>query len=404
MKEDWIKQQRKKLEGHRKTPPPGLWEGISLQMNKPSGLTPLSRLTGTAHRYWAAAAAVLALVGLFILFHHDDSHPLLSATQTSQPFQFSEQRPSAAPSSEPLPSASPSEPQHLTGLAPQAERPLLALAPQQKKVSVASDTTEEAQPPVSESVQPSVSEPQTKPVPDEPQTKQTLDRPQTPHHPFVPKHEESSGSDKWSVALNASGGLLVAQTSQRVDRLYYDKADYSSNKEIDAVSITPMSYSLTEYVSEHHLPLRFGLSLNYQLSPRVALLTGINYTYLYSEFSIPLYPNASYNQKLHYLGIPLSLSYQLWTADHFRLYLSGGVMLEKCVSAHVDGITISDKPWQWSLEASAGAEYTIIPQLGFYLEPSLGYYFKDGTSLEHYYKEHPLTPSIEFGLRLHLKE
>ena len=34
----------------------------------------------------------------------------------------------------------------------------------------------------------------------------------------------------------------------------------------------------------------------------------------------------------------------------------------------------------------------------------LGYYFKDGTSLEHYYKEHPLTPSIEFGLRLHLKE
>jgi hypothetical protein len=80
------------------------------------------------------------------------------------------------------------------------------------------------------------------------------------------------------------------------------------------------------------------------------------------------------------------------------------MMLEKCVSADVDGSSASKKPWQWSVNAAAGAEYKIIPQLGFYLEPSLGYYFDDGTSLEHYYKKHPLAPSIEFGLRLHLNE
>lgn len=404
MKENWTKAMKQKLEGHRKTPPPGLWEGISSQMNKPSGLTQLSRLTGSAHRYWAAAAAVLALVGLFMLYHHDDSHPLLSATQTSQPFQSSEQRLSAAPSSKLLPSASPSEPQHPTGQAPQGGRPLLALTPQQKKVSVASDTTEEAQPPVLESVQPSVSEHQTKQVPDEPQTKQTSERPQTPHHSFVPKHEESSGSDKWSVGLNASGGLLAAQTSQRVDRLYYDKADYFSNKEIDAVSNNAMPYSLTEYVSEHHLPLRFGLSLNYQLTPRLALLGGIGYTRLYSEFSIPLHPSVCYDQTLHYLGVPLGVSWQLWSTRRVQLYVSGGVMLDKCVSAKVDGGATNEKPWQWSVNAAAGAEYSLIPQLGVYLEPSLGYYFDDGTALEHYYKEHPLAPSIEFGLRLHLKE
>ena len=61
-----------------------------------------------------------------------------------------------------------------------------------------------------------------------------------------------------------------------------------------------------------------------------------------------------------------------------------------------------EKPWQWSFNASAGAEYAITPLLGLYLEPSLGYYFHDGTSFEHYYKEHPLAPSIEFGLRLHI--
>ena len=79
-------------------------------------------------------------------------------------------------------------------------------------------------------------------------------------------------------------------------------------------------------------------------------------------------------------------------------------MLEKCVNAEVDGNSVSKKPWQWSVNASAGAEYSLISQLGFYLEPSLGYYFDDNTALEHYYKKHPLTPTIEFGLRLHLNE
>ena len=79
-------------------------------------------------------------------------------------------------------------------------------------------------------------------------------------------------------------------------------------------------------------------------------------------------------------------------------------MLEKCVSGKMDSYSVSQKPWQWSVEAAAGAEYTFTPQFGFYLEPSLGYYFNDGSSLEHYYKEHPWTPSLEFGLRLHLNK
>jgi hypothetical protein len=98
--------------------------------------------------------------------------------------------------------------------------------------------------------------------------------------------------------------------------------------------------------------------------------------------------------------------WQLWSSGHFRLYLSGSAMLEKCINASFDykssdGVDI-EKPWQWSLNAAAGAEYSFTPQLGVYLEPSLGYYFDDGSNLEHYYKEHPLAPSISFGLRFNL--
>jgi hypothetical protein len=83
-------------------------------------------------------------------------------------------------------------------------------------------------------------------------------------------------------------------------------------------------------------------------------------------------------------------------------------MLEKCISASFDNKRSDDiyekKPWQWSLNAAAGVEYSFTPQLGVYLEPSLGYYFDDGTQLEHYYKEHPLAPSINFGLRFNINK
>ena len=153
------------------------------------------------------------------------------------------------------------------------------------------------------------------------------------------------------------------------------------------------SYTLTDYVSKHHLPVRFGVSMDYKLSPRLTLLSGVSYTYLYSQFSLSLYPESVTDQKLHYLGIPLGLAWRFWSSHRFQLYVSGGATVEKC---------LNDSPWQWSVHASAGAEYVISPQFGIYAQPSLGYYFDDGTSLEHYYKKHPLAPSLEFGLRLHL--
>ena len=161
-------------------------------------------------------------------------------------------------------------------------------------------------------------------------------------------------------------------------------------------------YSLADIVSKHHIPVRFGLSLQYQLNKRLSLLSGINYSYLKSEFSIPLY-NKAYDQELSYLGLPIGVSWKIWSTEKFNVYLAGGALVEKCIKAEVSYGDIKSHPWQWSVNAAVGAEYNLTHQFGLYLEPSLGYYFDDGTSLQHYYKEHPLAPSIQFGLRLHLK-
>ena len=382
MKEDWTEQLRRKLEGHEMPPPDGLWESISKQMDKTIGLKPLSRLTGTAQRWWAVAAIVLALVGFFTYYNSNDNEQPLQANAVPQQ-QVSEQ-PANQPSNEQSLPEQPSA-HHQTIAIIHHHKQEATLVEEQQPSEVDQQPTEAELHEDQSTEQEQKYDPRTPAVPVIPVTPETPDTYKTP-----------SPQKKWSLGINASGGLLAANTSQRMDRVYYKSAAFhSSEGYYNYAEIASSSYSLTEYESKHHLPLRFGLSLQYQLNDRLSLLSGISYTYLYSEFSIPLYQSANFDQKLHYLGFPIGLSWHLLTATRFRLYLTGGMMLEKC---------LNEKPWQWSVNGAAGAEYAITSQLGVYLEPSLGYYFSDGTQFEHYYKEHPLAPSIEFGLRLHIGE
>ena len=430
MKENWINDMKRKLEGHKMEPPKGLWESICSQMGHPSESKSPSRMTGTAQWYWAAAAAILALVGFFVMQNGND------AEQPQQANTVSQQMVPKQPTSQPLATTNAIEQE------PQTEKPLLAQV-HHHKVNAVSNLVEETPPPVTESQTEEALTASESPVADSSvDLQQAPDKAQTntktemvpndpaPQYESVPKHDARSSSKKWSFGLSASGGLLPAANNVRTDRIeffqkqgnWYSPSDkvwadpgespsikdgyiYNYNgHEYIYIEKDVLSYTRTEFVSKHHLPVRFGLSVQFQLNNRLALLSGINYTYLYSEFSIPLYQNIHDSQKLHYLGIPFGLAWQLWSTNHFRFYLSGGAMVEKCIHADFEAGSTGKKPWQWSVNAAAGAEYTFIRQLGVYLEPSLGYYFDDGTSLEHYYKEHPLAPSIEFGLRLHLND
>lgn len=391
MKEDWEEQLRRKLEGHEVEPPEGLWESISAKLREmgynvePVSQEPVGKKSVSRRWWWAAAAAVVALGGFFAFHNGIDSELPQQASVVSQ------QPVTQQPPSQQLPSQQPEETRPVENKPPAENKPsstahLLA--------SELPDTLTEPQQTLDE------------PLPKEerhhqPQTEKTYQH----HNDNYPSSTTiRQPLKRWSVGVNASGGLLAANTSQRTERPNYQTGTaYTFIAEIDNYLYYNTDSELTEYVSEHHLPIRFGLSVNYRLSPRLALHSGIGYTYLYSKFSVPLHNNISYDQKLHYVGIPLGVTWQLWSASHFRFYVSGGAMVEKCVSAQFeDGSTVDKKPWQWSVEAAAGAEYTFTRQLGVYLEPSLGYYFDDGTFLEHYYKEHPLAPSIEFGFRLHL--
>lgn len=164
---------------------------------------------------------------------------------------------------------------------------------------------------------------------------------------------------------------------------------------------------------KHRLPIRTGISFAYKINERFSLGSGVSYTNLTSDMR-----EGSDNhyftgeQTLHYVGIPLNMRYNIISWKRLDLYISSGILAEKCVSGNLkkeyfldsqvekaETQNINDKPFQWSVNAAAGLQYNIISSVGIYAEPGVSYYFNDGTSLKTIYKDKPLNFNLNLGLR-----
>ncbi len=166
---------------------------------------------------------------------------------------------------------------------------------------------------------------------------------------------------------------------------------------------------------KHHLPLTTGVSMGYQLNDRLSVETGVVYTLLASDFSDGSHSNhITGNQRLHYVGVPLSMKYNVIPRKRFTVYTSAGMTIAKCVSGSIDRSyvvghrssekkekeTVDEKPMQVSLKAGVGLQYNISDVFGVYAEPGLAYHFADNSSLNTIYKDKPLNLNINIGLRL----
>ena len=167
----------------------------------------------------------------------------------------------------------------------------------------------------------------------------------------------------------------------------------------------------------HHLPVKLGLSIRYDLSERWNLQSGLVYSYLASDLEENNSEgNYTIKQKLHYLGIPLKVGYRIWEGKRFRSYLTAGGQVEKLVSGKAtirhsaggrtstDTQNVSDNHLQFSTLASIGIEYAIGKEFSLYAEPGVHYYFKNGNKLQTYYNENPLNINLTIGFRFHWKK
>lgn len=88
--------------------------------------------------------------------------------------------------------------------------------------------------------------------------------------------------------------------------------------------------------------------------------------------------------------------------------------MEKCVAGKISTQTMTstpytydgsgERPFQFSANVSAGIQYDITKHCGLFVQPGIGYYFNDGSSLRTIYKQHPLNFDLNIGIRLSLPQ
>ena len=171
----------------------------------------------------------------------------------------------------------------------------------------------------------------------------------------------------------------------------------------------------------HERPHTFELSLSYPLSKRWSLTSGLSYTRMKSTFeSDDGNMLIRRTQKLHYIGLPLKLTYTLLEKNRWQLYTSGGIGLDIPVrgkettqylymgqypSELGDSLILPTTharvktSWQWSVNIGIGVQYQLLPHVNAYFEPRLQYYIPTGSPTETYRTEHPFDLSLPFGIR-----
>ena len=194
--------------------------------------------------------------------------------------------------------------------------------------------------------------------------------------------------------------------------LQQNSHDDMSEKEKALMDIAKNNKGKIEEHEHHDKPITFGLSVAKSLGVNWSLKTGLQYSLLKSDFTLGA--GAYYihrDQKVHYLGIPLQVSYKWIDVRNWSAYSSlGGALHIPIYSKAKERYVVGDttpytNDWhftpslQWSIGTSFGVQYKFAPKWGVYIEPSFNWYVPNGSTIHTIWTEHPFSFTIPFGVR-----
>lgn len=166
----------------------------------------------------------------------------------------------------------------------------------------------------------------------------------------------------------------------------------------------------------HKMPVKLGLTARYAFTNLLGIETGLTYSLLQSdikrgsESTTGAWSNSE--QTLHYLGVPLNLTFDFLNTRYVNIYAAAGGMMEfgvkgsikttdhlnnSMTSTHQNAIT--PKGLLWSVNATAGVQVNVLPSLGIYVEPGMSHHFKNGKQPRSSYTDKPTNFALGFGLR-----
>lgn len=418
--EAWIKQLRDRLADHEVAAPEDLWADIEAKLAQQAA-PKRPRIVPLWGR-WAAAAAVLAGVimgggylmqeaeneqmavsdgaGQMAEVQKADEIQTISETETTENSavmksqQFVAQLKQVASAVEEMvkPMAT-SEDQPVVAQEPSAENQLVELVDQQ--------ATEQPAEPQTSNQQPTTK----KQLPTEDDVIRELDRKIAETSKQRQSHAGLGlyASNGFGNQLNSNGVVMNPEMAANYSMDNYKSSGTRGEGEVIYLA------DLGEE-EKHYQPISFGLTTNIPVSPRFSIATGLVYTRLRSDFIKKMAgEELKTEQTLHYIGIPVSLQYQIWNYRFLKIYASAGgqadynIKIQQKQSFNSLGNSDLDRDrLQFSMQGAVGIQCDIIPLIGLYIEPGVKYYFKNGSDVRNYFKDKPTNFNLQVGLRLNL--
>lgn len=213
---------------------------------------------------------------------------------------------------------------------------------------------------------------------------------------------------RWSFGM---GGGSVTMGSSNPLTSSFAKNIYSSPNLL-RLSSPYVQEEVPKTNVRHKFPISVGVGVSYRLNNRFSLHSGLNYTYLSSEWEVYAVYHDEVKQKLHFVGIPLSLSYKMAEWKDFQFYTTAGVMAEINVAGkqsakifsgnellRVQTDRIRMKELLWSLNARVGVDYPLFRFLSLYAEAGVDYYIDNGSLIETIRSEKPFNVNLQAGFR-----
>jgi hypothetical protein len=233
-----------------------------------------------------------------------------------------------------------------------------------------------------------------------------------PSYASVTNHSKKEKRKRWSFGTGF--GSLSASAGNSVNSYLYKNTNFS---DVSLISFNSLSQgnNLPKTNIKHKIPISFGLGASYALTDRWSINTGLKYSYLVSEWKTNGRYRSETTQKLHFLGVPVSLSYKIAEWSNFKLYASAGGTAEVNVSGKLEN-TIKDgsskinketekertgRP-QFSVNSNLGVLYPVARFISAFAEVGIEKYFSDGSGIETIRTEKPVNVGMQLGLRLGL--
>lgn len=217
---------------------------------------------------------------------------------------------------------------------------------------------------------------------------------------------KSAASEGWSVKLYAENGIPRSYSNGESSG-FWVMSDAMMGPAVDNTlqfMVVKLNNKESLIDSKHHFPVSVGLQVGVPLLPRLSLTTGVVYTQTSSDFTYQYGSGQMVvNQSLHYVGIPVGLSYEVWGISRLHTYVNvggeGAVNVKNKTLMDGNREDVGRDKMQWSANASLGIQFDVIPQLGIYAEPGAKYYFDNGSHIDNVFKDKKLNFNFQFGLR-----